>query len=104
MIGLPGVLNFTDITQPWLRAATRWWICEELPRRRTSRTYKVLRGHIQSMGLLSASLRRARADHGSDPSALGRSDILVFLTRQAYERDQDIITDTTLLRTGGRSN
>ena len=35
---------------------------------------------------LSASLRLHRDDHGDDPSALGRSDIIAFLSRVKHRQ------------------
>jgi integrase len=87
MIGLPGVLDFTGITQQWLRQAIKTWIAEDLPKRRGTKTpYSVSRCHIASIGQLSRSLHLQRADHGADPAALGRADILAFLTRLGHLR------------------
>ena len=69
VIGLPGTLDFTEITQPWLQAATQWWAAEELPRRRAKK-YGFMRDHVRSLADLSTSLRLHRDDDGEDPSNL----------------------------------
>jgi integrase len=97
VIGLPGTLDFTEITQPWLEAAMRWWAAEELPRRRATK-YGFMRDHIRSLADLSTSLRIHRDDDGADPCLLGRSDILNYLTRQAHRRDSGELTDCMHLR------
>ena len=98
VIGQPGILDFSEITQSWLRGATQWWIAEDLPRRRAKKTYGVLRDHIRSMGILSATLRLHRDDDGEDPSQLGRSDILAYLTKQAVDLDRGLLAAPTHLR------
>jgi len=98
VIGQPGILDFSEISQPWLRAATQWWIAEDLPRRRATKTYGVLRDHIRTMGILSTSLRLHRDDDGDDPSQVGRSDILAYLTNQAVDLDRGLLTAPTHLR------
>ena len=80
VIGLPGTLDFSEITQSWLAAAMQWWVAEELPRRRAKK-YGVLRDHSVQWAILSATLRLHRDDDGEDPSQLGRSDILAYLTQ-----------------------
>jgi integrase len=97
VIGLPGTLDFTEITQPWLQAAMRWWAAEELPRRRATK-YGFMRDHVRSLADLSTSLRIHRDDDGADPCLLGRSDILNYLTRQAHRRDRGELTDCMHLR------
>ena len=34
VFGLPGKLDFTGISQRWLREAVKWWAAEDLPLRR----------------------------------------------------------------------
>ena len=48
------------------------------------------------MALLSESLRQ-RPDHGEDPSALGRSDIDLFVNRLAYLESTATISALTRL-------
>ena len=82
IFGHPGTLSFTKITQPWLAAAAKRWAAEQLPRHRGSGASRV-QAKINSVGLLSQHLH-GRPDHGSDPAALGRSDLENFLSRLAY--------------------
>jgi integrase len=84
VFGLGGRLTFTGISQPWLREAIKRWAADELPRRRGSSAGAVMRGRVASLAELSASLRANRADHGDDPTVLGRGDIESFLARLAY--------------------
>ena len=97
--GLVGRIDFTPVTQPWLRAGTKWWISEDLPRRRSTRTYHVLRGFVNSLAELSTSLRLHRPDDGNSPHLLGRSDILAFLTRLAHLRQTGTVTPACHVRT-----
>ena len=82
VFGHPGALSFTKITQPWLAAAAKRWAAGQLPRHRGSGASRV-QAKINSVGLLSQHLN-SRPDHGSDPAALGRSDLENFLNRIAY--------------------
>jgi integrase len=96
--GLTGLIDFTAVTQPWLRTGTKWWVSEDLPRRRATKTYAVLRGFVGSVAELSVSLRLHRDDDGLDPQSLGRSDILAFLTRLAHLRHIGELTPARHLR------
>jgi integrase len=82
IFGHPGRLSFTAITQPWLSDAAKRWAAEQLPHHRGSGASRV-RGKINNIGLLSEHLAR-RADHGLDPSALGRPDLEGFLNRLGH--------------------
>ena len=75
VIGQPGILDFSEITQSWLRGAMQWWIAEDLPRRRAKKTTVFSGTTSVQWADLSASLRLHRDDDGEDPSQLGRSDI-----------------------------
>ena len=75
------VIDFTGISQPWLRESVKQWTAEELPTRRGDHATSILQGHVRRAEELSASLRLHRDDHGDDPSALGRGDIIAFLSR-----------------------
>jgi integrase len=97
--GLVGTIDFTPVTQPWLRASTKWWISGDLPRRRGTKTHQALRGIVNSMTELSASLRLHRADNGNSPHLLGRSDILAFLTRLVHLRQKGTVTPACHVRT-----
>jgi hypothetical protein len=82
VFGHPGSLSFTTITQLWLAGAAKRWAVQQLPRHRGSGGSRV-RGKINHVGLLSGHLHR-RADHGLDPTALGRNDVEAFLNRLAH--------------------
>jgi integrase len=88
LFGHNGSLDFTAITQRWLRDIAKRWAADELPRlrvrpgRRTSGGQHV-RHHIGCVARLSQSLRQ-RPDHGQRPAALGRADMESFLHRLSY--------------------
>jgi integrase len=86
--GHAGTLNFTGISQPWLRDATRRWALHDLPKRRGQQVGNSVQTKVNSIGLLSESLRRQRQDQGALPSALSRHDITMFCNRLAYLADQ----------------
>jgi integrase len=77
-------IDFTKLTQPWLRAAAKHWVREELPTRRGPDAAVTLRDHVNALAQLSDSLRESRADQGLDPAALGRDDIVGFLNRLGH--------------------
>ena len=78
------VIDFTGISQPWLRESVKQWVAEELPTRRGDHATSILQSHVRRAEELSASLRLHRDDHGDDPSALGRGDIIAFLARLSH--------------------
>jgi integrase len=80
------VIDFTGIWQTWLREALKRWAAEELPTRRGDHATAVLQDHVHRTGELSASLRLHRGDHGDDPRALGRADIIAFLSRVKHRQ------------------
>jgi hypothetical protein len=88
VFGHCGGLDFTAITQRWLREIAKRWAADELPRRRirpgrhTSGGQHV-RHHIGCLARLSQSLRQ-RPDRGELPAALGRVDMEAFLHRLSY--------------------
>jgi len=84
VFGHTGMLDFTAITQRWLREAAKAWASEDSPRRRGKGATTVMQTHLQAFGMLSASLRLQRDDHGMDPAVLGRADIVAFLNRLAH--------------------
>jgi hypothetical protein len=61
------VIDFTGISQIWLREALKRWVAEELPTRRGDHATAILQDHVHRAGELSASLRLHRDDHGDDP-------------------------------------
>jgi integrase len=75
------VIDFAGISQDWLREAVKQWAAEELPTRRGDHATAILQDHVRRAEELSASLRLHRDDHGDDPRALGRADIIAFLAR-----------------------
>ena len=77
------VIDFTGISQSWLRESVKQWVAEELPTRRGDHATSILQSHVRRVEELSASLRLHR-DHGDDPSALGRGDIIAFLARLSH--------------------
>jgi hypothetical protein len=72
----PYRIDFTQITQPWLRELAKQWAREHAPLAHAASTRRV----VASIGELSRSLDR-RDDHGLDPTALGREDISWFVAR-----------------------
>jgi hypothetical protein len=80
------VIDFTGISQTWLREALKRWVVEELPTRRGDHATAILQDHVHRTGELSASLRLHRDDHGDDPPALGRADIIAFLSRLKHRQ------------------
>jgi integrase len=69
-------VDFTAISQPWLRELAKQWAREHAPLVHAASTRRA----VCSIGELSRSLRR-RDDHGLHPAALGRHDISLFLAR-----------------------
>jgi integrase len=84
VFGLAGRLNFTAISQSWLRETAKRWALDELPRRRGDGAASVLRSLLAGVVRLSQSLRGSRPDHGEHPALLGRGDIESFLHRMSY--------------------
>ncbi|MBE1465665.1 tyrosine-type recombinase/integrase [Kibdelosporangium phytohabitans] len=85
-------LDFTVITQPWLRDAAKHWVSEELPLRRGENVVAVLRDHVNSIAALGNSLRLHRDDHGMIPADLGRADIVAFLNRLKHQESTSQIS------------
>jgi hypothetical protein len=90
--GLRGTLRFTEITQPWLREATKRWAFDDLPRHRGNGIRGILQSRINSMAQLSVSLRLQREDDGGLPALLVRGDITAFCNRLAYPTQQGTIS------------
>lgn len=80
------VIDFTGISQTWLREALKRWVAEELPTRRGDHATAILQDHVHRVEELSTSLRLHRDDHGDDPRALGRADIIAFLSRLKHRQ------------------
>jgi integrase len=88
VFGHSGALDFTAITQPWLRQIAKCWAADDLPRRRIRPGRRTsgglhVRHHIGCVARLSQSLRQ-RPDRGEIPAALGRADMEAFLHRLSY--------------------
>jgi integrase len=84
IFGHRGTLDFTEITQPWLRQAAKDWASEDVPKRRGDGVTSTVQTLVRSLGMLSASLRLQRDDQGMDPTILGRADLVAFLNRLAH--------------------
>jgi integrase len=84
VFGHRGTLDFTGITQPWLKQAAMAWANEDTARRRGNGATTTIQTYVHAVGRLSASLQLQRADHGMDPTVLGRKDIVAFLNRLAH--------------------
>jgi integrase len=84
VFGHRGTLDFTRITHAWLRQAAMEWANEDAPKRRGTAVTNILRYHVKSLELLSASLRLQRDDRGTDLTVLGRADIVAFLNRLSH--------------------
>jgi integrase len=82
VFGHRGHLDFTGITQPWLRQSAKQWAASDLPRHRGSGA-ALVGDVVASAARLSESLR-TRPDNGDDPAALSRRDIENFLSRLGY--------------------
>ena len=89
--GHGGTLTFTEISQPWLREATKRWAYDDLPRRRGD-VGRVVQTQINSLVLLSDSLRLQRKDGGDRLAALSRTDITAFGNRMAYLHQQGVVS------------
>ncbi len=84
VLGLSRRLDFTPVSQAWLRETTKRWAEEELPQHRGRQAAKTSMDTVSVVGQLSACLRETRQDHGVDPAALGRRDIIAFTNRLAH--------------------
>jgi integrase len=82
VFGHCGHVDFTGITQPWLRECAKRWAVQDLPRHRGRGSWEV-RNVINAAVLLSQVLS-LRPDRGNSPAALARRDIENFLNRLGY--------------------
>ncbi|WP_406046957.1 hypothetical protein [Kribbella sp. NBC_00889] len=92
VLGAAGRIDFTILIQPWLRELAKHWASEDLARRRGGGSGGVVRTHIGSLAELSTTLRLTRLDHGLEPAALGRTDIVAFLTRLGHLEQTETIS------------
>jgi integrase len=91
--GHSGRLDFTAISQPWLREGMKRWALHDLIRRRGKDVTTALRAHVAAIAGLSESLRIHRTDQGLVIRELGRHDIEMFLQRIAYLEHCDRISE-----------
>lgn len=84
--GLRGTLDFTALTQGWLREAAKIWAMEDLPLHRGAQAGSTARATLTALDRLSQTLRHSRDDAGEDPAALGRRDIVAWLNRLAHQQ------------------
>ena len=82
VFGHRGRLDFTGITQRWLRESAKRWAAHDLPRHRGTGASNV--GNVVSSAARLSESLRTRPDRGDQPAALGRRDIESFLSRLAY--------------------
>jgi integrase len=82
VFGHRGHVDFTGITQPWLRECAKRWAVQDLPRHRGRGSWEV-RNVINAVVLLSQTLS-LRPDRGDRAAALTRRDIENFLNRLGY--------------------
>jgi integrase len=90
--GKGGTLRFTDLSQPWLRAAAKAWALEDLPQRRGSGAVNTCQNRINCLKWLSDSLRLQRADRGEVPALLSRADVTAFLNRLAFLQTEEKVS------------
>jgi integrase len=86
VFGLNGRLDFTPISQRWLREAAKGWAAEDLPQHRGPQASAAARLMLTCLAEFSQSLRLGRVDHGTDPTVLGRGDIVAFTNRLAHQQ------------------
>lgn len=92
VFGLPGRLDFTGISQPWLRESAKRWVEYDLPRHRGEQASITARKVVAAVVTLSESLRLGRDDRGVVPAMLGRSDIQRLVDRLAYQERTETLT------------
>ena len=98
VLGLGGSLRFTGISQAWLRESAKLWAAEDIPRHRGRQAPHTAKGVVAVLGELSASLRHSRDDHGDDPAALSRRDIVAFTSRLAHQQRAGQVSEKTRLQ------
>lgn len=100
VFGFTGTLRFGQISQPWLREATKIWAYNDLPVRRSANAKIAVQNDIKYVVMVSESLRLQRpGDHGNDPSALSRSDMCGFLNRMTFLYTNGTVSARTRMST-----
>jgi integrase len=99
VFGHTGNLEFTKISQPWLREAAKRWAADDIPRRRGRNVVGAAKSKISSLSRLSESLRTHREDGGAHPHLLERADIEHHLHRLAFLHKRDKISAKTRIKT-----
>jgi integrase len=92
VFGQPGKLKFTEISQSWLREGAKRWAVDDIPRRRGPNVGDAIKFKMQSIELLSDSLRLQRQDKGDVLTTLGHQDLTAFCNRMAYLQGQGTIS------------
>ncbi|HZD15676.1 MAG TPA: hypothetical protein VE196_11260, partial [Pseudonocardiaceae bacterium] len=92
VFGLRGRLDFTPISQPWLREVTKHWAEQDLPLHRGRQAYATAKNMTVAVTEFSESLRLARPDRGERPEHLGREDIISLGNRLAFKERTDVIS------------
>ncbi|MFI5065501.1 MAG: tyrosine-type recombinase/integrase [Streptosporangiales bacterium] len=82
VFGHRGRIDFTGITQPWLRECAKRWAAQDLPRHRGRGSCEV-RNAVNAVARLSETLS-LRPGRGDRPGELTRRDIEGFLNRLGY--------------------
>ena len=82
VFGHRGRIDFTGITQPWLRECAKRWAAQDLPRHRGRGSCEV-RNAVNAVARLSETLS-LRPGRGDRPAELTRRDIEGFLNRLGY--------------------
>jgi integrase len=102
LFGHRGAVDFTGISQAWLRETAKRWAADDLPKRRINPGRitsggGAIRHHVGCLVRLSESLRM-RPDRGEHPAALGRADMEAFLHRLAFLHSAGRITADARIR------
>lgn len=97
VFGMSGSLNFTAISQYWLRETAKRWAEHDLPVHRGSQSSQTARAVVAAVAELSESLRLSRDDHGEMAPELGRRDVVTVTNRLAYKQRSGAISSSTRL-------
>lgn len=95
VFGIRGALDFTAITQCWLRETAKRWAEHDLPLHRGTQANQTARGVVAAVRELSETLRLARDDRGEEPRELERRDVVAVMNRLAFKERTGTISGTT---------